>query len=1340
MKKTIIGKAAKRITAMILAAMLGLSVPMTSYAAAVKESNYVISDVDGARAALEKIASERNIAAAIYLKDSYILKSKADPYSEDVVALASGQSVSIISVDVDEGRNVWYKVGYSYAGGVITGYAEREFVACADERFLEWEDKYITTTSREAIRKETDCSDIEQFPKAYRDALYELKKKHPNWIFVRQNVGLDWNTVLYQESINERSLIHKSADSSYKAAPSAGTAGWYVATQGIIAYYMDPRNFLTEDRIFMFEQETYNESSHSVEAVQKILNGTFMSGGYDGSSKSYAQTFVEIGASLNMSPIALASRVRQEQGTEGTSPLISGRYSGFEGYYNYFNIRANGSTKEKIYSNGLGFAKEKGWNTREKSLSGGASIIANNYVLRGQDTLYLQKFDVDASDKTLYTHQYMQNISAPYSESYTTYSAYKNAGLMNNTFVFKIPVYENMPKGRCIKPNATDVLSLNVDEVKNLPVDQNAVLVSLINGGQNNDAAITYTSSDERIAKVDGNGVITGIKPGSVTISAKRTENTTNTVTCKVNVIKADIALSKISIPEINVTYSPDQTLEKIELPDGFAWVDKSIIPAVENEGYSVIYNPDNSRYNEITITVPINVAKATVDASTINMPKNLTIDAGAELTTVVLPDGFVWEDSSYVAPKKTGNIKCKAIYCKEPASYEPLSMELSVKVVCNTHEFGDWKGDHADCEHDGELIRTCQICGKTETITEEALGHKYTSEVTKEPTTKKAGLRTYTCERCGDTYSEEIPKLKDDHVHVYTGKVTKQAGCLTEGVMTYTCSCGDSYDEPIEALGHDYNDSNVCKRCGYELLVVPEHIHDFTLSSNTATCTESGIKTYTCGCGESYTEESEKLGHNMKNGECTRCDYKEKISSTPGVKAEPTTKVEFVEPSPSPSVNDTEEAIAATKAAKDAMATNAAATNAAANNAAATNAAATNAAATNAAATNAAATKAAATNAAATNAAATNAAATNAAATNAAATKAAAEATKTPAITPEQKPTPTPTSTPVQKPTPTPTPTPAQKPTPAPTAGTTPTPQVTEKAAEKTYEITPETKKTENETTDITPKGDSSQKTDETDKGEKHTADNKKATPVVPEIERIDEFEQGQKPVEMVMMSTTVLNKEKIEEYSSEDNRKLRITMANDVVWDMDLTDSSIDEVNVDLKVELDSENVEASNLEDVVDGKPYTCIDIKHDGVFGFPVTLHIPSDIQYVGKIANLFYNNPVTGLLEYVNDTVVADDGDTAFILEHASQYVIVYADVSLEPLNVTESDTGSDEVKSVVTDADDGILITSENTDGDGVNYVLIAIISVAVLIVVISVIAVILYMRKRDDDYFDEED
>ena len=103
-------------------------------------------------------------------------------------------------------------------------------------------------------------------------------------------------------------------------------------------------------------------------------------------------------------------------------------------------------------------------------------------------------------------------------------------------------------------------------------------------------------------------------------------------------------------------------------------------------------------------------------------------------------------------------------------------------------------------------------------------------------------------------------------------------------------------------------------------------------------------------------------------------------------------------------------------------------------------------------------------------------------------------------------------------------------------------------------------------------------------------------------------------------------------------------------------------------------------------------------------------------------------------------MLADDGDTAFILEHASQYVVVYAEASLKPVDVTDDDTQSGEVKNIGSDADVGILITSENSDGDGVNYVVIATVAVAVLIAIISVIAVILYMRKRDDDYFDEED
>lgn len=80
-----------------------------------------------------------------------------------------------------------------------------------------------------------------------------------------------------------------------------------------------------------------------------------------------------------------------------------------------------------------------------ESLRGGAEVLSKNYILKGQDTLYLQKFDVDDSYNGLYWHQYMQNVSAPVSEAGNIAKAYMNAGALDNCFVFKIPVYHNMP-------------------------------------------------------------------------------------------------------------------------------------------------------------------------------------------------------------------------------------------------------------------------------------------------------------------------------------------------------------------------------------------------------------------------------------------------------------------------------------------------------------------------------------------------------------------------------------------------------------------------------------------------------------------------------------------------------------------------------------------------------------------------------------------------------------------------------------------------------------------------------------------------------------------------------
>ena len=46
----------------------------------------------------------------------------------------------------------------------------------------------------EDIKAETKYEDIEQFPESYRQALYAVKEKHPNWTFQIMNTGLDWRS------------------------------------------------------------------------------------------------------------------------------------------------------------------------------------------------------------------------------------------------------------------------------------------------------------------------------------------------------------------------------------------------------------------------------------------------------------------------------------------------------------------------------------------------------------------------------------------------------------------------------------------------------------------------------------------------------------------------------------------------------------------------------------------------------------------------------------------------------------------------------------------------------------------------------------------------------------------------------------------------------------------------------------------------------------------------------------------------------------------------------------------------------------------------------------------
>ena len=311
----------------------------------------------------------------------------------------------------------------------------------------------------------------------YDSLLQNLKAKHPNWNFTILETGLDWNDVIKNETVavHGRNLIYYTNTGSWVCSTCGNrtydSGRWKCASETAVAYYMDPRNWLNDSNIFQFEDLGYNGDIQNIDGVNKILSTVPWASGDsiyytkpDGSTgviyKSYAQVIMEAAKEAGISPYHLAARIKQEQGSNNTaSSTGKGTYAGHVGYYNFLNIKATGGD---IIGNALNHAKTQGWDDPEKSIKGGAEFIASSYISRGQSTLYLQKFDVDNSDGSLYYHQYMQNVSAALTEGNTVRSSYESMGLLESSINFVIPVYYNMPRDGYYKGDDISIVTQNV--------------------------------------------------------------------------------------------------------------------------------------------------------------------------------------------------------------------------------------------------------------------------------------------------------------------------------------------------------------------------------------------------------------------------------------------------------------------------------------------------------------------------------------------------------------------------------------------------------------------------------------------------------------------------------------------------------------------------------------------------------------------------------------------------------------------------------------------------------------------------------------------------------------
>lgn len=481
-----------------------------------------------------------------------------------ITKLTQGTAVTVIGEKKASNGALWYEIRFSGSSGAeTTGYVLNTYV--------KFPVSYQTSADFEAYLT------AQRFPDSYKDGLRQLHAQYPNWVFTAHHTNLDWNTVIDNESIVGRNLVATGSVSSWKSIgdgaydwdnskwPGFDGSSWVAASRDIVAYYMDPRNFLDDTYVFQFLLQSYDSSAHTAAGLESMVKGTFLestatgggtpSGGSSGSSgssgvgpggsssgsnsssssgnsgsgnsssggsssggtsggpgtsgnsnevkleapgasvsskdrnrltlaigpgmtggpgsidsgssspsggsgnapvsgsSSYVDIIMNAGAQSGVNPYVLAAMILQEQG-RGTSGLISGTYSGYEGYYNFFNVEAYQSGSMSATERGLWYASQSGtysrpWNSVEKSILGGAQIYGETYVKAGQNTFYLKKFNVQGSN--LYKHQYMTNVQGAASEGAIYAKAYSSE-LKNSALEFRIPVYTNMPAAACTKP------------------------------------------------------------------------------------------------------------------------------------------------------------------------------------------------------------------------------------------------------------------------------------------------------------------------------------------------------------------------------------------------------------------------------------------------------------------------------------------------------------------------------------------------------------------------------------------------------------------------------------------------------------------------------------------------------------------------------------------------------------------------------------------------------------------------------------------------------------------------------------------------------------------------
>lgn len=469
------------------------------------------------------ITPTKTYAATIGFVNADWLNVRSGPGLEyPVIGHYSYQNIVLYDSAYDTDGDCWYLVDYAGTWGYVSSY-------------------YVTNVHNESETavdsEQADASFEEQlakFPVCYHPYLKNIHNSYPNYVFVPDYLSITFDDAVYQETLDHRKLVDLSYDGyswrSLNPAAYAGNYSWYSFAGGwtdaavdVIEYYMDPRNFLNLDKMYIFAKQSYS-SNESVQLVKNILGATFMSGSYTDSTGThdYAETIMEAAKNSGVSAYVIAAILAQEQGAYIT-PLCDGS----RGSYNFFNYGANGSSVEDVIANGASFAASCGWTTVYASILGGACIYQSDYVAQNQDTYFYKDYNLV---NQYFYHQYAQSVYDQIGNGFFLASALKvDRGAC---VTLRIPVYKTMPADPCPCPDDTPDLNTRYDAYGNYTA-RSGKTIEMVPAGKSDSGSSTEGSETPSEKPEESETPVTPVTP-------ETPENPSTPETPSVTYIKGD--------------------------------------------------------------------------------------------------------------------------------------------------------------------------------------------------------------------------------------------------------------------------------------------------------------------------------------------------------------------------------------------------------------------------------------------------------------------------------------------------------------------------------------------------------------------------------------------------------------------------------------------------------------------------------------------------------------------------------------------------------------------------------------------------------------------------------